>query len=80
MSGIAFRKDEKQIISSCKINDNEPFIILRAKDLCSFSALTEYNKQIAGKVTPEFQKGIDEIVEEFRTWRSKHLKKIKFPD
>lgn len=60
----------------------EPFFILRAKDLFSVMAISEYLRLIE-QYAPEnfeFQEGVFESLKTIKEWQKNHPEQLRYPD
>ena len=69
-------KNPIQIIKQCLAND-EPYFLLRGKDLCALPAIERYYEAVRDKVTePRFIEEIEEIMKDFRAFRQEQATHI----
>jgi hypothetical protein len=67
-SNIAM-KNPIRMIKQCVANE-EPYFVLRGKDICALPAIEKYYEAVKGKVTdPYFIEEIEEIMKDFRAFR-----------
>jgi hypothetical protein len=56
------------MIKQCVANE-EPYFLLRGKDICALPAIEKYYEAVKGKVTdPYFIEEIEEIMKDFRAF------------
>lgn len=61
-------KNPIQMIKQCNIND-EPYFLLRGKDICALTAIEAYYNQVKEKVKdPYFIEEIEEIMKDFKAF------------
>ena len=61
-------KNPIQMIKQCQANE-EPYFILRGKDVCALSAIKKYNETVKAKVSNSyFKEEIDQIMRDFETF------------
>lgn len=62
-------KNPIQMIKQCNAND-EPYFLLRGKDICALPAIEAYYDAIKDKVKdPYFVEEIEEIMKDFHAYR-----------
>ena len=62
-------KNPIQMIKQC-VSNEEPFFLLRGKDICALSAIEKYYEAVKDVVTdPYFIEEIEEIMKDFRAFR-----------
>lgn len=62
-------KNPIQMIKQCVANE-EPYFVLRGKDICALPAIETYYEAVKGKVKdPYFIEEIEEIMKDFRAFR-----------
>ncbi|MDR1380173.1 MAG: hypothetical protein LBJ47_01695 [Tannerella sp.] len=62
-------KNPIQMIKQCLANE-EPYFVLRGKDICALPAIEKYCEAVRGKVEdPYFIEEIEEIMKDFRAFR-----------
>ena len=62
-------KNPIQMIKQCVAND-EPYFLLRGKDICALPAIEKYYDEVKGVVKdPYFIEEIEEIMKDFRAFR-----------
>ena len=59
------------------IPSDEPIFILRAQDIHSVEALTEYSNVVC---SDEVMNAVDERIKEFEKWQEEHSDLVKEPD
>lgn len=64
-----------------KIPDDEPIFIIRAQDAAAIDALINYGRvaEVAG-ATIEFVTGVNQVINDFESWRGRHADRVKTPD
>lgn len=61
-------KNPIQMIKQCNINE-EPYFLLRGKDICALTAIEAYYKEVKEKVKdPYFIEEIEEIMKDFKAF------------
>ncbi len=77
------RKPSKseRIVQEC-LHDNEPFFVLRAKDIFSVMGVHNYLKLVEeyGPVDYAYQEGVSGVARDMREWQTSHPDRIKYPD
>lgn len=70
-----------RIVRECLVNQ-EPFFVLRAKDLFSVMAVRNYLKLVEeyGPYDPEFDEGVMECIQQMREWQQNNPGQVKYPD
>jgi hypothetical protein len=62
-------KNPIQMIKQCVANE-EPYFVLRGKDICALPAIEKYCETVRGKVEDAyFIEEIEEIMKDFRAFR-----------
>ena len=62
-------KNPIQMIKQC-VENEEPYFLLRGKDICALSAIEKYYEEVKGKVKdPYFIEEIEEIMKDFCAFR-----------
>jgi hypothetical protein len=62
-------KNPIQMIKQCVANE-EPYFVLRGKDICALPAIEKYYETVRGTVKdPYFTEEIEEIMKDFRAFR-----------
>ncbi len=71
----------EQIAVECIEND-EPFFVLRAKDIFSVMAVHNYAKltEEFGPLDVEFHEAVTEAGKEMRRWQMANPERVKYPD
>lgn len=61
---------------------NEPFFVLRAKDIFSVMAVHNYEKMVEeyGPLDLEFHEAVSRQVSAMREWQMQHPELVKYPD
>jgi hypothetical protein len=63
-------KNPIQMIKQC-VENEEPYFLLRGKDICAFPAIEKYYEMVLGKVKdPYFIEEIEQIMCDFRAFRN----------
>ncbi|KKM76096.1 hypothetical protein LCGC14_1383590 [marine sediment metagenome] len=77
------RKPSKSelIVQEC-LRDEEPFFVLRAKDIFSVMGVHNYLKLVEefGPVDFDYQEGVARVAITMREWQTSHPARIKYPD
>ena len=70
----------EKIIQECKVT-GEPYFVIRAKDLLSVNAITDYKiLSVYQKCSDEFINDLDRVIEDFEIWQKYNPTKLKNPD
>ena len=73
-------KTAESVLKSAREN-NEPILVLRAKDKASLRALTKYLHQCKSmKCDKEHIEGVGQIIEDFKIFRKENPEQMKTPD
>ncbi|MDR2473711.1 MAG: hypothetical protein LBD53_09180 [Tannerella sp.] len=73
-------KNPIQMIKQCNDND-EPYFLLRGKDLCALPAIEKYYDMVKFVVKdPYFIEEIEQIMMDFRAFRAEQEQKTHIPD
>ncbi|MDR1813842.1 MAG: hypothetical protein LBR18_03220 [Tannerella sp.] len=73
-------KNPIQMIKQCNENE-EPYFLLRGKDLCALPAIEKYYEMVKAVVKdPYFIEEIEEIMKDFRAFRLEQEQKTHIPD
>jgi len=74
------RKTAESVLISAREN-NEPVLVLRAKDKASIKAIQAYQAECRRLECDESHiSGIQGILEDFALWRAYHMEQVKKPD
>ena len=74
------KKTAESVLKSAREN-NEPVLVLRAKDRASLSGLRKYLFQCKSmRCNKEHISGVNAILNDFKDWRNENPDKIKIPD
>lgn len=77
------RKTSKSelIVQEC-LRDDEPFFVLRAKDIFSVMGVHNYLKLVEeyGPVDFDYQEEVARVSINMRNWQTAHPERIKYPD
>ena len=74
------RRSER-IALECMEND-EPFFVLRAKDIFAVMGVNNYSKLVDeyGPLDVEFHAAVMDVAQEMREWQMSHPERVKYPD
>jgi hypothetical protein len=73
-------KNPIQMIKQCNEND-EPYFLLRGKDLCALPAIEKYYEIVKTVVKdPYFVEEIEEIMKDFHAFRREQEQQTHIPD
>lgn len=74
-------KTAETVLKSARENNNEPVLVLRAKDMVSLSAIHDYYDHcVAARCNSDFLEDLRELIHDFADWRKDHETQIKIPD
>jgi len=74
------KKTAESVLISAREN-NEPILVLRAKDKCSVKAIQAYQAECRRIECDESHiSGIQGILEDFALWRANNMEQVKKPD
>lgn len=71
----------EQIVIEC-VKHDEPFFVLRAKDIFSVMAIRGYQKMVEdyGPYDQDFQIAVASEVENMRSWQFANAHEVRYPD
>jgi len=74
------KKTAESVLMSAREN-NEPVLVLRAKDKCSVMAIKAYYTACISLGCDQLHlEGINDIFEDFKNWRNNHSDQVRNPD
>jgi len=70
-----------KIIKECSAS-GEPVFVLRAKDIFSVMAVTEYARivELYGPLDQELAMGVHDQLEKMKNWQRTHVGEVRYPD
>ena len=71
----------ERIALECMEND-EPFFVLRAKDIFAVMGVNNYSKLVDeyGPLDVEFHAAVMDVAQEMREWQMANPERVKYPD
>ncbi len=80
-SGEQVLTKSEEIVIDC-VNNDEPFFVLRAKDIFSVMLIRNYQKMVEdyGPYDQDFQIAVADEVERMRDWQHGHSRLVGYPD
>ena len=80
-SGEQVLTKSEEIVIDC-VNNDEPFFVLRAKDIFSVMLIRNYQKMVEdyGPYDQDFQIAVADEVERMRDWQHGHSSLVGYPD
>ena len=78
--GIIMKKTAESVLISAREN-NEPILVLRAKDKASVKAIQAYQEECRRIGCDDSHvEGIQDILTDFALWRANNMEQVKKPD